>query len=851
MAAPARPIGRPPSGGDVGTAGGGGEPPPDGPLLAAGDGGAGGDGSLGGDDQPPRKPRVRKLRLLAIVVGLGALAFVSTVFGMMMAVASDLPQLENRQQYRHEENSFLYDDTGKAIGILAPPTHTVVIQRLSDISPWMRKAVVAVEDKRFWAEPGVDVQGIGRALITDVTGGSHQGASTIAEQFVKNALSEQNNRTVFEKLREATLAFHLTHRWAKAKVLREYLNSIYFGSGAYGIESAARVYFGKALGYDANAAIDGSTGGCGDSTPSTKRPTCASKLHPWQAALLAGMISSPAQYDPIAHPRTAMARRNAVLSDMLQAHDISQAQYHADIAQPLPTTNDLQQPAEPSAAPYFTSWLRPQILGAMGLGHGVSPSVAEYRAYYGGLKIHTSLDLGIQQAADQAVEQTLPYSPGQPTVSLVSIDNKTGGVRAMIGGPVVNGHEDYAHHPFNLAAEGHRQPGSSFKPFTLAVALESGIGPDSVWTSAPQDFIVPKTGGKEHFIVHNFGNSYSGSTSLQGATDVSDNSVFAQVGIQVGTSRVAHLAKQMGIRSPVSNNYAMILGGLRIGVSPLDMAHAYQTFATGGLKVFNPLLGSPNGGPIGIDSIDCNDCAHTGIPAHLANNPELKRILPADVAGTVQQMLQGPVQSGTATQAAISGVMVAGKTGTTSNYGDAWFVGWTPQLTTAVWVGYPDKLVPMNTQYAGGPVEGGTWPAIIWHAFMVQALQILQQRQQSKNGGQNTTSTETTPAPPPSVTPIAPSTATAPVAPSTATAPVAPSAPATTTPAVPNRTTPTAPAPVAPNPTPSPPPAAPQGTPGTSRGTTGVTPRPTPPATGNGAPPSGGASGGAAVPPHG
>src|SRR5947208_15193703 len=144
----------------------------------------------------------------------------------------------------------------------------------------------------------------------------------------------------------------------------------------------------------------------------------------------------------------------------------------------------------------------------------------------------------------------------------------------MVGGPVVDGHEDYEHHPSNLTAEGHRQPGSSIKPFTLAVALESGIGPDSVWTSAPQDFIVPKTGGKEHFIVHNFGNSYSGSTSLQGATDVSDNSVFAQVGIQVGTSRVAHLAKQMGIRSPVSNNYAMILGGLRIGVSPLDMAHA-------------------------------------------------------------------------------------------------------------------------------------------------------------------------------------------------------------------------------------------------------------------------------------
>jgi penicillin-binding protein 1A len=773
------------------------------------------------------------------VLGLGLLALISTAFGMMMAVASDLPQLENRAQYRHEANSFLYDDTGKLIGILAPPTHTVVIQRLSDISPWMRGAVVAVEDKRFWSEPGIDFRGIGRAVISDVTGGSHQGASTIAEQFVKNALSEQNNRTVFEKLREAALAFHLTHRWPKTKVLREYLNSVYFGNGAYGVESAARVYFGDKLGYDPNAALDGSTGGCGDSTPTVKRPECSSKLQPWQAALLAGMISSPAQYDPVAHPRAAMDRRNEALKDMLSEHDISQEQYREGISEPLPTANDLQQPAEPSAAPSFTSWLRPEILKAMGLGRGVSPSVAEYRAYYGGLKIHTSLDLGMQQAADQAIEQTLPYGPGQPTVSLVSIDNTTGEVRAMVGGPVLNGHEDYTHHPFNLATDGRRQPGSSFKPFTLAVALEDGIGPDSVWTSAPQDFVVPNSGGKEHFIVHNFGNSYSGSISLQGATDVSDNSVFAQVGIQVGTSKVARMATRMGIRSPVSNNDAMILGGLRTGVSPLDMAHAYETFATGGLKVYNPVLGAPRGGPIGIDSIDCADCAHTGIPAHLANKAVLTRILPADIAQEVQQMLQGPVQSGTATAAAISGVMVAGKTGTTTNYGDAWFVGWTPQLTTAVWVGYPDKLVPMNTQYNGGPVEGGTWPAIIWHAFMVQALQVLQQRQQSKTG-QNTTSTSTTTTPAPSV---------APVAPSTSVAPVAPSAPVTTTP-VPNRTAPTGPAPPAPTP-PTPTPVTPQGAPGTTRGTTGGgTAQPTPPAAGIGGTPSGGASGGTPLPPH-
>ncbi len=794
--------------------------PPRGPDAS----GFGGDGrgeppsGAGGDPPQPPKPRLRKLRFMLLMAGLGALALVSTVFGMMMSVASDIPQIENEQQYKSEKNSYLYDDTGKLIGILAPPTHTVVIEHFDQISYWLRRAVVAVEDKRFWSDPGVDLRGIARAVLSNVGGGSRQGASTITEQFVKNALSQQNDRTILEKLREAALAFHLTHRWNKEKILREYLNSIYFGNGAYGIESAARVYFGKAHGYDPNAATDGTTGGCGNTPDSL----CASVLQPAEAALLAGMIASPGDFDPIVHHGAAVARRNLVLKDMLQQHYISRAQYERGINSPVPGPDDLAQPEEPTAAPYFTSWLRPQILNIMGLGRGVSQSVAEYRAYYGGLKIHTSLDLGMQQAADQAIEQTLPYGPGQPTVSLVSIDNQTGEVRAMVGGPVVNGQEDFKNEPFNVATEGHRQPGSAFKPFTLAIALESGIGPDSVWTSAPQDFIVPDSAGKEHFIVHNFGNSYSGTTTLQGATDVSDNSVFAQVGIKVGTSRIAHLAERMGIRSRVSDNYAMILGGLRTGVSPLDMAHAYETFATGGRKVFNPNLGDFNHGPVGVHSISCSVCAGTGIPTKMVNHPTLERILPPDIAGSVQQMLTGVVESGTGTQAAISGVMVAGKTGTTSNYGDAWFVGWTPQLTTAVWVGFPNKLVPMSTLYNGQPVEGGTWPAIIWHTFMVQALQILQEKQKSHNGQSTTTTTV------PSLTTPSPSLVPATPAPATTT----PVTPTTQAPVTPSHTAPAAPAPGAPSG------RAPGAvTPGTTRGTPGA----------GGVTPPAGKSGGAGV----
>src|SRR5579884_1935590 len=195
-------------------------------------------------DGGPSKPRVRKLRFMLILAGLGALAFVSTVFGMMMAVASDLPQLDNKQQYKHEENSFLYDDQWRPIGIFEPPNH-VVIDQDNEIAQSLKDAIVSIEDKRFYSNPGVDIRGIARAFMADVTGGSRQGASTIAQQFVKNALSEQNNRTVFEKLREAALAYHLTRKWRKQKILTEYLNSVYFGNGAYGIESAARVYFGK------------------------------------------------------------------------------------------------------------------------------------------------------------------------------------------------------------------------------------------------------------------------------------------------------------------------------------------------------------------------------------------------------------------------------------------------------------------------------------------------------------------------------------------------------------------------------------------------------------------------------
>ena len=434
-------------------------------------------------------------------------------------------------------------------------------------------------------------------------------------------------------------------------------------------------------------------------------------MNPAQAALLAGMIANPTEFDPVYHRANAIARRDLVLQDMMHQGEITPAAYEHWRYWPLPNASDIQQPAEPAAAPYFTDWVAPQVLSAMGLGHGVSAKVAEFHAYYGGLKIHTTIDLKMQQAAQQAISEELPSGAGEPAASLVSIDNRTGQVRAMVGGPLVDGQADYSRSPFNLAVDGLRQPGSAFKPFTLAVALEHGYGPDSVFDSKPIDIKDPRVCGQANYRPANFDNDYEGPVPLTTATAQSDNSVFVQLGLSsgVGTRRIAAMAHAAGIQSPVSTNCSMIIGGLRTGVSSLEMAHAYETFAEGGRRVYSRQLGSPGEGPVGIASINCPIEKCRG-QRKLVAKPDYRRVMPAPVAAAVTQLLQGVVHDGTGQAAAIPGVDAVGKTGTTNNEADAWFVGWTPQFTTAVWVGFPDRLTPMLTEFNGTPVTGGRSP---------------------------------------------------------------------------------------------------------------------------------------------
>jgi penicillin-binding protein 1A len=636
------------------------------------------------------RTRLKKLRLALILAALSVLAVVSTVFGMLMAVASDLPSLESHAEFRAAKNSLLVADGrgGREIARLTGNNNRILLPQ-SQISPNIKNAVIAIEDQRFYRHEGIDYKGVARALLQDILRrDTAQGGSTITQQFVKNALSAQGNRSVFQKMREAALAYHLERQWSKQKVLTQYLNSVYFGNGAYGVESAARTYFRG----DEEVVDRG-------------RPPSASEVTPAQAALLAGMIQSPSAYDPVENPRRAKHRRDLVLSRMREQRMLSQQEYEDAVVTALPSEDEVNPPRPDSEQPYFSSWLTQQLVDRY------RPGVV----FGGGLKVKTTIDPELQAAAEQAISRRL--TGVGPDASLVAIENKTGEVKAMVGGA------SFEERPFNLATNGHRQPGSAFKPFTLIAALQSGFGPDSTFTSQKKIFPVP--GSKdEKFVVNNYEDQYSGAASLRSATASSDNSVYAELGLKVGTPKIARLAERMGLSTPVSTNPAMTLGGLKQGLTPLELAYAYTTIANKGVRVSGSL--APGGeGPVALQKVE-------GSGIEEENEKRTERVFSEDIGETTQLLLNGVIQSGTGKPAQI-GEFAAGKTGTTENHGDAWFVGFNEELTVAVWVGYADKLQPMETEYGGSPVAGGTYPAGIWHDFMTSWIDMRELREEEED----------------------------------------------------------------------------------------------------------------------
>ena len=621
-----------------------------------------------GAPRSPRRRRIRKLRLLALVGVLGLLAAASFTFGLVSAVASEIPSLEPSRQ--PELNGYVYASDGRTVLAVLRGDENRVLVESSRISPWMKHAIVAIEDRRFYEHRGVDVRGIVRALWEDVRNKQAlQGGSTITQQFVKNVYVD-NEVSIGRKVREAALAWQLEKRWDKDRILTAYLNTIYFGNGAYGIQQAARIYFGHG----------------------------AKDLDVAESALLAGIPQDPNAYDPIAHPAAAKARRDLVLRAMLDLGLIARADFLRARAAALP--DDVRQPGTQSPhAPYFTNYVTQQLVDRLGAR----------KVYGGGLRVTTTIDLGLQELARKAIGASLE-DPEGPQAALVALEPKTGNVLAMVGG------RNFRESQFNLAVQGQRQPGSAFKPFVLATALEQGISPATTMES--KELSIPL--GDRFWPVSNYEDAYLGSISLETATVHSDNSVYAQLAALVGIDDVIRTARRLGVTSPMKHFFSLALGAQ--ASNPLELARAYAAFANGGYRIDVAPRGEgkPWNRPRAVEVV--RDVEGKVVDPFRAQS---RKVLSERTAAYVNELLQGVVREGTGTRAALDGYPAAGKTGTTDNYGDAWFVGYTPELVAAVWVGYPRELRPMLTEYDGDPVAGGTFPAEIWKAFMEDALPYL------------------------------------------------------------------------------------------------------------------------------
>jgi len=619
---------------------------------------------------PPRpRRRIRKLRLFGLLLILVVLGTLSFTFGLVTSVASEIPSLDPARLQSHEVDGYVYDRKGERILAVLRGKQSRILVPSQQISDRMKLAIVAIEDRRFYEHRGVDLHGIFRAVLQDVR---HkrvvEGGSTITQQFVKNTYTK-NQRSIGRKLKEAALAWQLEQRWSKDKILTAYLNTIYFGNGAYGVQQAALTYF--------------------------RHPADQKHLTWAEAALLAGIPSDPSRYDPVANPEAARERRNLVLKAMLDQGDLTRAEYVNARRARLPRPDDVHLSGERGPAPYFTNYVQQQLIDRYGSG----------RVFGGGLRVRTTIDLNVQRFARQAITKWLT-DPNGPSAALVAVDPRNGGVLAMIGG------NNYRKSQFNLAVQGERQPGSSFKPFVLATALKDGISPDSEFESGPVQIPL----GDKLWSVHNYENADLGRISLGTATEVSDNTVYAQLTQLVGPPAIVRTARKLGITSPLKSYFAIGLGAE--AVNPLEMARAFSAFANGGRRIDGSAFGNR---PRAISLVQ-NDTGRTVD----ANLPVRRPVLTANTAALVTSLLQGVVRAGTGKNAQLSdGRPVAGKTGTTENYGDAWFVGYTPQLVAAVWVGYPTKLRPMLTEYNGDAVAGGTFPALIWKAFMERALPYL------------------------------------------------------------------------------------------------------------------------------
>ena len=618
-----------------------------------------------------KRRRDRRKRVGRVVVGglVGVLLLLVVSGFTGAAVWMSSCDLNELKPVEAGQNSFVYAFDGSLLGSIPAEKNRQPIG-LDEMSPWVPKATVAIEDRRFWEHGALDYAGIVRAVLANVQAGHVvQGGSTITQQLARNLYIKKPKQTFGRKATEACIAIKLARDRPKRWILRTYINQVFYGNRAYGIEAAAQTYFSKP----------------------------ASKLKLSEAALLAGLPQAPSVFDPFHRPQEAIERRDEVLRAMLSIGSITSTEYADAVAQrrlrlkPGRLYTHIREP-------YFFSYVTQELEKQYGANTVRS----------GGLEVYTTIDPRLQRFALRAIKETLPYST-DPAAAIVSINPTNGAIRAMTeaspGNPA---------NQVNFASSARRQPGSTFKTIVLTTAISQGISPSTTYLSAPFKYDPTGTGSCESdpptaWCPETYDHSYVGGTSIENGTLRSDNTVYARLSLDVGPENIARMAYKLGIRTPLDDNGAYVpsMGlGSRV-VTPMDMASAYATLAAGGIY----------SKPMAIRKVVIRGQVDTETGW---GKPQRQRVIPDWVAAEVVRILEENMTGGTG-RGAYFGTTSAGKTGTTDNYADAWFCGFTPSLTSIIWIGFPRGEIPMLSVH-GIAVSGPTFPAEIWRLFMERAV---------------------------------------------------------------------------------------------------------------------------------
>ena len=626
---------------------------------------------------------IKAPRIAAAIIGLilfftlvntgiiAALFFVGS--SVVASFTKDLPDIKDFSPIENALTSRIYAADGKMIGTLHGEQNREIVtfeQMPEDIV----NAVISIEDERFYQHNGIDFEGIVRSLLINLkSGGIEQGASTITQQYIRTIYIPQEKTTITyeRKLKEAILAYQFEQIYTKDEVLDMYLNDMYFGEGAYGVQAASKIYFNKDV----------------------------EELELHESALLAGIIQAPSVLSPYIDKERALERRNVVLAKMYELGYATREDYVNAVKQPI----ILKRAKEESTdfAPYFVEYVKQELIERYGVN----------KVFRGGFEIYTTLVPSMQNYAQDAINEILP-DPEDPTGAMVAMDPTNGHIKAMVGG------RDFNTMKFNLASQSKRQPGSTFKVFALIAALEQGISPYMTFNpNGPIEFEIPNS--KPWEISNYMGEKYSdlAEMNIVEATVKSVNVVYSQLIMRVGGDAVSRIANAMGIVTPLEGYPAIGLGGLTTGVSPLEVCTAFSTIADYGVKH----------DPVAILKVVDKD----GNVLEEYKDPPDNQVIAAINAYRAIEIMKQVVQRGTGTRARLEDREVAGKTGTTQEAENAWFTGFTTNLAACFWMGYPEENKKMSSVH-DMRVQGGAHPAMMWKLFMDKATKLLPAEQFTK-----------------------------------------------------------------------------------------------------------------------